>query len=355
LLADRGPAADYRLRLRLNGVAIGVARFPDLASVLTALRGKGTRLTFVFHHLLGHIPELLATLPNEADGDPIVWVHDFFTLCPSFTLMRNDVKFCGGPPVGSAACGVCAIGAERRDHAARMSAFFERIHPMVIAPSEVTRKFWQRRGDLPHAGTAVVPLARLSMSADRDPIVTPDDVPLRIAHLGGVSLHKGWPVFEQLTYAHANDTRYKFYHLGLGGTPSSRYVHDPVRVSPDQREAMIDAIVRNRIDVVILWSTWPETFCFTVHEALAGGAFVIAREAAGNVWPTVQSNEACQGCAVEDEADLFRLFESGEIQTLVARANRFRGTLRTGGGTAELLLHDRTAATALSDMGEALL
>jgi hypothetical protein len=160
-------------------------------------------------------------------------------------------------------------------------------------------------------------------------------------------MHKGWTVFEQLAFAHANDPRYEFYHLGLGDTPSSRYIRDPVRVSPDQRNAMIDAVVRHRIDVVISWSLWPETFCFTVHEALAGGAFVVARRAAGNVWPAVQANASGQGCAVEDEADLFRLFESGEIKTLVARASRFRGALHPGGGTADILRNGRTTPTAL--------
>ncbi len=347
MLADYGPAADYRLRLRLNGRAIGVARFPNFASVLAASRDNGTKLAFIFHHLLGHVPELLATLPVEADGVAVVWVHDFFTLCPSFNLMRNDVKFCGAPPADSAACTVCAFGPDRHNHVLRMRTFFEMIHPMVLTPSAVTLNFWQRRGVLPHTGTAVVPPARLIMAEDSDLIATPNEAPLRVAHLGGVSMHKGWPVFEQLAFAHANDRRYEFYHLGLEGSPSSRYIHDPVWVSPEQPNAMIEAVVRHRIDVVICWSLSPETFCFTVHEALAGGAFVVARRAAGNVWPAVQANAYGQGCAIDDEADLFRLFENGGINTLVARASRFRGTLRPGGGTTEFLLNDRTAPTAL--------
>jgi FkbM family methyltransferase len=351
-LADCGPAADYRLRLRLQGRAIGVVWFPDLASVLAASRTRGTKLAFIFHHLLGHIPELLATLPTEADEKPIVWLHDFFTLCPNFTLMRNDTMFCGAPPADSAACMVCAAGAERADQAPRIHAFFETVRPAVLAPSSSTLELWQRRGGYPHAECTVVPLARLTMAAQHDPVATTINARLRVAHVGGASMHKGWHVFEALAFAHAGDPRYEFYHLGCGSTPSSRYIREPVRVGPDQRDAMIEAIVRNRIDVVILWSLWPETFSFTVHEALAGGAFVIARKDAGNVWPAVQASAPWQGCAVDDEAGLFELFENGEVRTLVARANRIRGTLTPGNNSAALLLQDRTEVVALCETGE---
>jgi hypothetical protein len=82
-----------------------------------------------------------------------------------------------------------------------------------------------------------------------------------------------------------------------------------------------------------------------VHEALAGGAFVLARRDAGNIWPAVEANAPLQGCAVTDEAELFHLFESGEIQARVAGSRRVRGTLRPSGSTAAFLLHDPAAIT----------
>jgi hypothetical protein len=220
----------------------------------------------------------------------------------------------------------------------------------VLFPSDVALNFWSRHGRYHCAGTRVVPLARLNMDIHGDPITMTAGSPLRIAHLGASIMHKGWHVFEALTVKHAGDHRYKFYHLGADGVTSSKYVHDPVRVTPERRDIMIRAIVRRRIDVVICWSLWPETFSFTVHEALAAGAFVVSRRAAGNVWPAVQANANRQGCAVEDEAGLFDLFESGEIRTLVARSRRFRGSLHPAGDTADFLLEDRTKTMVRNDM-----
>ena len=345
VLADHRPAEDYHLRLRLDGRRIGVARFSDLAAILSNARGGGARVRFVVHQLLGHIPELLATFAMDDDEPMIVWLHDFFTMCASFTLMRNDVKFCGCPPVGSGACTICVFGTERQDHTIRVRGFFDTLRPVVLAPSDVALDFWRRGSGLSHRSAAVLPPARLRMEADRLP--TSNDTPLRVAHLGIAAMRKGWTVFERLAMTCAGDTRYEFLHLGLASRPSSWYNHHPVKVTPDQPNAMIEAVVQHNIDVVLCWSLWPETFCFTAYEALAGGAYVIARRGAGNVWPAVQANAPGQGHVLDDEAELFRLFESGEVRRLVTGAVRCRGALYPGGNTAEYLLDDFGADSVL--------
>jgi hypothetical protein len=354
VLAPYGSAETYRLRLRLGGKPVGTAPFPALAEVLAALCDRGTQFKFIFHHLKGHVPELLAALPAATHTPPMVWVHDFFTLCPSFNLLRNDVKFCGAPPPGSAACEICVFGADRQDHLPRIRAFFDATRPIVLFPSAGARDLWLRQGGYSHIDTSVVPLAQLFMATNDHPVTTPaasdDRAPLRVAHLGSSIRQKGWHVFEALAVKHAKDRRYQFYHLGIDGFLSRRYRYVPVRVTPKQRDAMVAAVVRHRIDVVIAWSIWPETFCFTVHEALAGGAFVVARQGAGNIWAAIQTNAPAQGCGVADDADLFELFESGEIRTLVGQATRLRGTLHPGGNTAQFLQQDRTATTPPIDL-----
>jgi hypothetical protein len=338
VLGQYGPPDSYRVRVRLDQRLLGVATFPVLAAALRALGAAGSRLEVVVHHMKGHVPEYLATLPNVTGSRPFVWAHDFFTLCPSFNLMRNDLAFCGAPTAESAACRICVYGADRRDHLPRVKAFFEATHPVVLAPSATALELWLRRGSLPHAGTRVVTLADLMMDTQGDPIATRNDGPLRIAHVGSSIRQKGWQVFEALAMRHARDRRYAFYHLGVDGVRSRKYTHIPVRVTPSDRAAMVEAVALHRIDVVICWSLWPETFCFTVHEALAGGAFVIARGSAGNIAPAMDTAAPLQGHTVSDEAELSALFESGAIQALVTRGERRRGNLRPRGDTAELLL-----------------
>lgn len=348
VLADITSAAAFRVAVRLGGERLGIAVFADLVRAVADLRRRGLRVELIIHHLMGHVPEILLHLSEAAATRPIVWVHDFFTLCPNYALMRNDILFCGGPPPSSAACGVCSSGADRVAHLPRVRAFFEACKPSVLAPSAVALDVWCRRGGLSYSEAEILPLARLVMAKEGDAEVDADaERPLRVAHLGGRVLHKGWTVFEDLALRFAGDCRYAFYQLGSSnGPPLPSLIRNvPVRADAEHRDAMIEAVAEHRIDVVVNWSLWPETFCFAVHEALAGGAFVVARAAAGNVWPAVVANAPGQGCTLEDEAALLALFESGAIRTLVSTAARHRGVLLAGNGTADWLLRCRSRSS----------
>lgn len=69
------------------------------------------------------------------------WLHDFFPLCPNYLFQRNNKAFCNTPQLQSNACGICLYGQERRDHLARISAFFEHNEVHVVSPSEVALSF----------------------------------------------------------------------------------------------------------------------------------------------------------------------------------------------------------------------
>ena len=343
MLALAGAAEAFRFRARLDGAALGVVLIADLVRAIASWRGRGTPVRLVVHHLMGHAPEAIVTLAEATGGRPIVWTHDFFTICPSYTLMRNGVRFCGGPPPSSAACQICSYGEDRGTHLPRVRAFFEATAPVVLAPSPAALHRWQRMGSLPACVAYAMPLATLAFAPVEPSTPQPataDPQTIRVAYLGARVGHKGWIAFEELAMALSGDRRFAFFHLGQAGDGAIEggIRHVQVRVSAENREAMIDAVAEHRIDVVICWSTWPETFCFTVHEALAGGAFVVARDGAGNVGPAIETHAPRQGCVVPDEQGLRTLFESGEILQRLDGAERRYGALRLGRGTADWLL-----------------
>jgi hypothetical protein len=337
MLADPLPADRFRVRLRLDGAQLGVAAFSDLVRAVAERRQHGVTAELVFHHLSGHAPELLVDLLAAAGvRRPICWVHDFFTLCPSYGLMRNDVAFCGAPALRSPACDLCCYGDERVRHAERMGRFFEAADPDVLAPSEAALDFWLRKGTLPHGAHGVLPHARLVMAptAIRTGFAGARR-PLRVAHLGAAATLKGWHVFRELASAFADDPRYRFLYLGAWRPPDlpAGVRHVPVTVTVRDRFAMVEAVAEARVDVAVIWTLCFETFCYTAHEALAGGAFVLARADAGNVWPAIAHNAPQQGCTVADEKSLFDLLDAGGLMTAVDSAKRRRGALIPGGGT----------------------
>jgi hypothetical protein len=338
VLAEPAEIGRFRFAALLDGKHCGVVLAADLAAVLAALSASGSAIEFVVHHLMGHEPECVAMLLQAAGGvTPTVWVHDFFTICLSYALMRNDVAYCAAPPPDSGACGVCSYGAARGGHSTRVRSFFEATRPVVLAPSQAALDVWLT-ADLPHATAVVQPLARLVLAPAAGDNAHRAGRRLRVAHLGARVLHKGWYVFEELALRFADDGRYEFLQFGASASvPMPGCIRGvPVQVVPDCRDAMVEALAESGVDVVVAWSLWPETFCFTVHEALASGAFVVTRRDAGNMWPAVAANAPAQGCAVADIEALTALFAGDELVELCRRPRR-RGAVLPGGATADRL------------------
>lgn len=341
MLADPSSPDALAVRLRIDSEWLGVARFTDIISVIANQRIQGITIQCVIHHLMGFAPELVLDLIRTAgDLRPILWIHDFFTVCPSYALMRNDVAFCGGPPPESTACSICSYGEERKTHIARVRNFFDATRPSVLAPSEIALSLWRSRGKLSHSEGEAFSIARLLTALSDGSRATDSSTrerPIRIAHLGARAFLKGWSVFEDLATRLADDGRYEF--LQLGSPDSAAVLPDfirniPVLVDAKRRNAMVEAIAEANIDVVVSWQLWPETFSLSVHEALAGGAFVVARLGAGNVWPAVEANAPEQGLAIIDETELFELFEGDDLREALENSPRRRGVLLPVAATA---------------------
>lgn len=337
-LADAADENATFLVLTLNGKREGVVKLGDLLTSLPLAANECKKsLDLVIHHLMGFSVETVAKLSRVCTaGTPKLWVHDFFSLCTNPFLLRNDIAFCNAPSVESSACMVCCEGGDRRLHLENLRRLFDELQPIVLAPSETALNFWKSRGDFPHSKALILPLARVELGI---PSRNTRRRPLRVAHLGAAASHKGWATFKKIVERHAEDERYEFFRLGFGKTELDGLTEVLVEVKPGNLDAMIEAVLEYEIDVVINWSSCYETFSFITLEALAAGAFVVARKDAGNVWPAVVAAEKKRGMGVATEIELRALFMTGEI---VQRANEklTRGQLLRSRGTADLLLKE---------------
>jgi len=336
-LADPAALDDFLFAVRCNGEAIGRVDGLTLQQALVRLADRGTPISWTVHHLMGHAPELVSRLIEKSRAEQrLLWAHDFFAACPSYTLLRNDVAYCGGPAVDSGACRVCTYGRERPAHMARMHAFVESVQPTLVAPSDTAAEVWQRATGIQKIRTRILPAATIVFS--EQPRIRTPRARLRIAFMGPPVFHKGWQTYLHLARTFCRDPRYEFFQLGssTGGIP--RFIHHvPVQVTIASRDAMIQALAQNDIDVVISWSVWPETFCFTAHEAMTSGAFLVARREQGHVMPAAQQYAPLASQGLESEEALHELFQTGAIRVAVERAHRRRGILLPSMGSAELL------------------
>ncbi|GEM_PF-450456 len=344
-LAHPDEDPDPLVQLVLAGTGIGCA---PMSTVIEAVGNAAAGLSateFVIHHLLGHAPELVTRLVRAAGTDRCsFWLHDYFSLCPGFTLQRNGLTFCGAPGTGSNACALCLYGKERRDHAARIARLFESLKVDVLAPSEVARDLWAAKFGAPAFSLSVLPHMALNWDR-RDTALPQPQGPVSVAFLGTPAEHKGWPEFQDIVRRHATDGRYRFLFLGAGKTPMTGLAHVPVHVTAGDQSAMIDAVCRNQVDIVLHWASWPETFSLSTFEALAGGAAVVTNPGSGNVAATVRAH--ARGLVLSDRPALDAFFTGDGADTLARDIRTLRATtaprLTLGEMSLATLMRERAA------------
>lgn len=296
---------DYAVVVLLDGRRVGTFPLSGLDTLSKAL-APGGGSTLAVHNLLGHHPERLAeVLAACRPAQSFFWVHDFAAACDGYTLLYNDERFCGGPPRGAALCSTCVYGPLRARHLEAHDAFLARLRPTIVAPSIVAAEIWTRARSEPLESVIVHPHAVLETSG-----ALPRETagPLRVAFLGLPLPHKGWPAFAALAERFADDPRYEFHHFGDTPDLRARVNFHRVVVSPEHPAAMLEAVRKHAIDLAVIWSICPETFCLTAHEAVAAGARLIAFADSGGA-----AALACRpgmGAVLGSEAELGEFFAS---------------------------------------------
>ncbi|MBW8891055.1 MAG: hypothetical protein JF617_02390 [Burkholderiales bacterium] len=318
------PVVDLESRDPLVGVLVNGRRvgFFRTSSVATNLQLTPYALTgkrgFAIHSLLGHsgpaIRELLRGIGCKSGA---FWLHDYASLCDNYNLMRNDVQFCGAPAIDSGACKICAYSALRAAQIQAHASLFSAFDMTVLAPSQTALNIWTASTKLPFKRSMVIPHSHLE---DRNQFQSKPSLstgPLRVAFIGLPVPHKGWRAFRELVLKYGRDPRYEFWHFGNHSPKGLPLRFMETTVTATAMDAMTRALDQAGIDVAMIWSLWPETYCFAAFEALASGASILTHVDSGNVASLVE--HGAPGRVVENEQALEALFESGEILDMDVR------------------------------------
>lgn len=327
---------DPLMVLVLNGAHIGVAPMSVVIAAATAQAAQGVASYVTVHHMLGHNPEQITELVRSAAAkDTAIWLHDYFTLCPGVRLQRNDLDYCGAPDPVSNACGLCIYGMERPAHLARMQTFFAATRPKVLSPSQVTLDIWSGRATYPTGGVHAVPHVTLEMVPRGTSSPQSTSSRIKLGFLGSPSHHKGWSVFNQLSYHPEMGERYDFVAL-TAAKVKLRGRQVPVHVTADAPDAAARAVREQEIDLVLHWPNWPETFALTAYEALEGGAYLVTNGGSGNVAATV--HQTGRGVVLDDQDALVEFLLSDAATELASRARAERASHRATAHLSDLSL-----------------
>lgn len=319
--------------LRFNGGLLGSVRCSDLVAALKACSIDAKRTHLVVHSLLGHEPGKIAELAQALGlAKAWYWLHDYFGLCQSYTLRRNDLVYCGAPSRNSAACGICVYGQDRPAHLDRMRALFDAVGITVVSPSQAALDVWTKGADFPvhstvvhpHGDLAYAPNPKRSAKAHAVSTERTGPEPVRLAFLGATVAHKGWDEYLDLASQLRGMAGREFHYLGHYDNVPSHIRKTNANVTGGDPDAMLNALRAVGIDVFVNWPAWPETFSYTTLEAIAAGAVVLTNQISGNVAALVRTTGKGRVFTTMDQ--LVSFVESPGLDRLVheARAARTR-------------------------------
>jgi len=223
--------------------------------------------------------EYIEDLVERSRVELIIPVHDYYPICPSYTLLNEEGEYCGVPSIEQ--CRSC-IQKNKQE--------WRNFHPAPV-DIDTWRTLWGRLlqqssqilcfsessksillavyPDISENSIVVAPhkvtdIALLKLDAK------PEGAPLTIGILGAINYGKGAQIIRELVEKiDAQNLNINVVVIGMITEPiqSSRFK----TTGKYAREDLPDLIKSHQIDIFLIPSIWPETFSYTSEEIMKMG------------------------------------------------------------------------------------
>lgn len=241
----------------------------------------------IIHHLKNYSNRtiLLSILKTLSDRSPIfIYIHDFATICFNHVLMKKGI-YCSKKKIGTSFSKCCDCKFylfSLLDH-----RFYKRLFSYInfsgiIFPSDVIYKIWHTAyPNVPEKSCKIIPHQKFSQDQARWEYTDVHEV--KIAYVGYASPEKGWTFWKLLTTKLEGIMQYRFFVLGNTNETIPNVLYEPVSFLKSGKDAMVNALKRNNIDIAVLWSRRPETYSYTFYESYISRTFIITSVESGNI------------------------------------------------------------------------
>jgi glycosyltransferase involved in cell wall biosynthesis len=209
-------------------------------------------------------------------------IHDYFYICPSFTLLNNKSEFCNIPE-NISICQNCMA-----DHHGDFTLFYKyadivswrkkwcyfllHCDAIICFSNSSMELLLKTYTNIPRDKVTVIPHNVEHLKTRQAySVKTPcDKNSITIGVLGEISMHKGSRVInEMLQIIHDEHRSVKIVVVGEINQETD---HPKLTVTGKYRHSeLLDIIHSHSIDIFLMPSIWPETFSYTTHEIIEMG------------------------------------------------------------------------------------
>ncbi|MCX7912994.1 MAG: glycosyltransferase [Thermodesulfovibrionales bacterium] len=248
---------------------------------------KDLNIEFIhYNHTLGFRELEIWELPEFLRVPYYVTLHDYFYLCPRINLVDLAQNFCGLPDVNF--CEICLMNGKLQREVkylfeekfnssiVKWREFYKEIlgrAKKVIAPSQIVREIYER----------IFKIDKIVVKPHLDKILAeikkPEKVErLRIAIIGAIGDHKGYSQLLHLVdYTEKEALPFDFYIIGYTKNDKDFEKYKNVTITGKYKEKELSTLIRvYHPHIALFLSMWPETYNYTLSEALNNKLYPIA-------------------------------------------------------------------------------
>lgn len=288
--------------IRITGYVDGVAQAITPASRDYAALLAELNPSFVHIHHLMNLPQRFMEALIDWPGQKAFTIHDYYAVCEQHNLLNDRKAYCGVPE--EAECNRCAKALfgtgyyAVRERRIQYQRLIDSVS-VVIAPSQAALDIFRKGVAVPDERARIIPHPLVAYRPDwqaahilalrpatpagdsagdsaSDSTAAPAPrarskrpIKLRAGFIGYNSPEKGTALLQGIVLACAHDP-IQFIAIGnLGDGVSGR--DNVLTTGRYAREDVVNLIAQYQLDVMIVASPWPETFCYTLSEAWKAG------------------------------------------------------------------------------------
>ncbi|MFF2089462.1 sulfotransferase [Paenibacillus sp. NPDC058174] len=308
------PAQSYSFLATKEGTYYGVVAdgqfkgfhtIIDIVSWLTKLHIQ-LRLLYTHHLLNWQIIDYMTLYQQTKNHFSFVhtlFIHDFFVLCTSYHMMyepktefsvkqAGDRRSCISEIAAASECGQEAAICQSCRYGLHLSDWRQAIQPVldhadqIVVPSFFVKDTVSAvYSDIADKITVKGHLVFTGQSIVYKP--KPSERKIRIAYLGYRMDNKGWQFWERLYKDQSLRQIYEFHHVGSQESYADHVIMHQYSFLKDGKMAATNLLINHEIDLVLLWSIVPESYSYTLHEAIAAGVPVLTSPKSGNIAATI--------------------------------------------------------------------
>ncbi len=224
------------------------------------------------HHLIGHYFDI-ADIIKERKIYAILTLHDYFCACPLINKIYKNQNYCNKP--SEKKCNECLayvlkesvdICSWRKEWKKLFSVVNQIIAPSESAKEEVKKTYPNLSISVIEHGINITKSPAKYIESKRK---------YNIAFIGAIGNHKGSKLLEELiTYKKLNNITIHLF--GIFDSKLQESTSHFINHGRYERSELKNILEENHIDLICLFSIWPETYSYTLTEAIACGIPVIS-------------------------------------------------------------------------------